>query len=479
MAVPMQIDRRAFMLTALAAAGAALPSTAWAAGRRPNIVFILADDMGYGDPSVYGQLKIKTPNIDQLAADGVRFTQGYAGAPVCAPSRCALMTGLHTGHTRVRDNFALAAGSVGYKGKQKIRRASLLPTDKTVADYLKASGYHTGLMGKWHLDGYDPGAVPTRHGFDEFKGWLTQNNASQGYYPAERYVNDTLVHIPENENGKHGKYETFMVTEQSIDFIERHKAEPFFLYIAYDAPHSPYLAPDFGPYANEPWLDDEKTYAAMIHYMDKGIGEIMAAIRRLGLDDNTIVFFASDNGPRSEPTPQQSRVISFFDSNGQLLGYKRDVYEGGIRDPLIARWPGHIPAGSVSDLPAFFPDFLPTALDLAGAPKEPTDGMSLVPFLLDPKRKGQDRFLYWEFYEPHFLQAGRLGRWKAVRLNRNAKLELYDLTVDPAEEHNIAAQRPDVVAKIEALMAQEHKASPEYPDPAPGEKPKASEESVP
>jgi arylsulfatase A-like enzyme len=168
-------------MTALAATVQALPVAAWAADKRPNIVFILADDMGYGDPGVYGQLKIKTPNIDKLAAEGMRFTQGYAGAPVCAPSRCSLMTGMHTGHTRVRDNFALAAGTLGYKGKQEIRRASLLPSDKTVADYMKAAGYSTGLMGKWHLDGYDPGAIPTRHGFDEFKGWLTQNAATQGY----------------------------------------------------------------------------------------------------------------------------------------------------------------------------------------------------------------------------------------------------------------------------------------------------------
>jgi arylsulfatase A-like enzyme len=464
MSEPLQLSRRNFILTALAAAGQAIPATAWAATQPPNVVFILADDMGYGDPGVYGQLKIKTPNIDKLAAEGMRFTQGYAGAPVCAPSRCALMTGMHTGHTRVRDNFALAAGTVGYKGKEEIRRASLLPSDKTVADYMKAAGYHTGLMGKWHLDGYDPAAIPTRHGFDEFKGWLTQNAATQGYYPAQRYVNETLVHIPENADGKHGLYETFMVTDHSIDFIERHKVQPFFLYVAYDAPHSPYIAPDFGPYANEPWLDDEKTYAAMIHYLDQGVGKIMASIKTLGLDGNTIVFFASDNGPRSEPTPQQSRVISFFDSNAQLLGYKRDVYEGGIRDPLIARWPDHIPAATVSDLPAYFPDFLPTALALANAPAEPTDGMSLLPFLLNPRLKGEDRFLYWEFYEPQFCQSARLGKWKAVRLRRSAKLELYDLSIDPSEEHNLAAQHPDVVARIEALMAKEHRASPEYPD---------------
>jgi arylsulfatase A-like enzyme len=461
---PQTITRRSFITTALAA-GSATAIGAPRRGRRPNIIFILADDMGYGDPSIYGQLKIQTPNIDRLAGEGIRFTQGYAGAPVCAPSRCTLMTGVHGGHARVRDNFALAAGHVGFKKKEEIRRASLTPADHTVADYLKASGYRTGLMGKWHLDGYDPEAVPNRHGFEEFKGWLTQNDKSQGYYPEERYVNEQIVKIPENQDGKQGSYETFMVTEQSIDYIERHKAEPFFLYVAYDSPHSPYLSPDFGPYSNEPWEDDEKTYAAMIHYMDKGIGEILDTIKRLKLEEDTVVFFASDNGPRSEPTPEQTKVVNFFDSNSFLLGYKRDMYEGGIRDPLIARWTGHIPAGQVSDMPAYFPDFLPTALDIAHAPTESTDGISLLPYLLNPKCKGSDRFLYWEFYEPEYRQATRWGKWKAVRLKRGAPLELYDLSVDPSETKNIAGQHPDIVARIDAEMAKDHVPSAEYPDP--------------
>jgi arylsulfatase A-like enzyme len=468
MSSPHHVSRRTFLTTALAATSAVTlggrSALAAPSPRRPNIIFILADDMGYGDAACYGQLRIKTPNIDRLAAQGMRFTQAYAGAPVCAPSRCTLLTGQHSGHARIRDNFALAGGIVGHKGKEEIRRASLTPTDKTIAEYLKPAGYHTGIMGKWHQDGYDPGAIPNRHGFDEFKGWLTQNGATQGYYPAKRYVNETVVDIPENADKKQGLYETFMVTDQSIDFITRHKEDPFFLYVAYDSPHSPYLAPDFGPYAHEDWDDDEKTYAAMIHYMDQGIGKILDTLASLKLDDDTVVFFASDNGPRSEPTNQQTKVVNFFDSNGQLEGYKRDMYEGGIRDPFIARWSAHIPAGTVNQMPAYFPDVLPTVLDLTGTPAVPSDGISLRPYLLNPKRKGEDRFLYWEFYEPEYRQAGRWGKWKAVRLHRGSPLELYDLSIDPSETRNIAFLHPDIVAHMNEEMAKSHVPSVEYPN---------------
>jgi len=463
-------SRRDFLWSVLASTSAAAVSRASAlpkTGKRPpNLVFILADDMGYGDPSVYGQKKFRTPNIDRLAAEGVRFTEAYAGAPVCAPSRSALMTGLNTGHTRVRDNFALAGGHVGHKGKEEIRRASLTPADHTIADYLAKQGYSTALLGKWHLDGYDPRATPNQHGFQTFKGWLTQTDSTQGYYPAQRYDNARLYDIPENANGKQGRYGTTIVTEDAVSYVKEHAAAPFFLYVAYDAPHSPYLAPDFGSYANETWDDDEKTYAAMIERLDQGIGKIMESITAAGIDRETIVFFASDNGPRSEPTPQQTKVINFFDSNGPLHGYKRDMYEGGIRDPLIVRWPEHIRAATTCTVPVFFPDFVPTALDLAGAPPEHSDGISIRPYLMHPELKPTDRFLYWEFYEPKFEQAVRWGKWKAVRHGRNGALELYDLTTDPAETINIAAQHPDVVARIETYIRQTHTPSEEYPDPA-------------
>ncbi|ADV82395.1 arylsulfatase [Terriglobus saanensis] len=465
------LTRRNFLWTAIAATSIAAIAVdaqgkTTASRRRPNIVFILADDMGYGDTSVYGQKKFRTPHIDRLASEGLRFTQAYAGAPVCAPSRSVLMTGLNTGHTRVRDNFALAGGHVGHKGKEVIRRASLIEDDRTIADYLAKGGYATALMGKWHLDGYDPGAIPTRHGFQTFKGWLTQTGSTQGYFPEQRYHNETLIDLPENAGGKQGLYGTTIVTEDAVDFIKSHAAEPFFLYVAYDAPHSPYLAPDLGSYANEPWDEDEKTYASMIEHLDNGVGQILETLKASGLDDETIVFFASDNGPRSEPTPEQTKVINFFDSNGPLHGYKRDMYEGGIRDPLIARWPGHIPAAHTTDVPVFFPDFVPTALDLAGAAPQHSDGISLKPYLLHPNRKATDRFLYWEFYEPSFEQAVRWGQWKAVRHGRGGPLELYNLNTDPAETVDVASQHPEIVSRIEQHIRETHKASVEYPDPA-------------
>jgi len=465
-----KLTRRTFLWKSLATASymaLAENKSATTPGRRPpNIVFILADDMGYGDPSVYGQKKFRTPNIDKLAAEGVRFTQAYAGAPVCAPSRSALMTGFNTGHTRVRDNFALAGGHIGYKGTEQIRRASLIESDLTVANYLSNAGYATALLGKWHLDGYDPAATPNRHGFGTFKGWLTQTASTQGYYPVQRYTNEKLIDIPENAGGKRGRYDTTIITDDAVSYIHENAAHPFFLYIAYDAPHSPYIAPDFGSYGKEPWDDDEKTYAAMIEYLDNGIGKILEAIKAAGIDRETIMFFASDNGPRSEPTPQQTKVIDFFDSNGPLHGYKRDMYEGGIRDPLIARWPGLIPENRTSSVPVFFPDFVATALDLAGALAVHSDGISLVPYLLHPERKAEERFLYWEFYEPSFEQAVRWGKWKAVRHGRKGVLELYNLAQDPAEKLDVAAQHPQVVARIEQYILMTHTPSAEYPDPS-------------
>jgi arylsulfatase A-like enzyme len=465
------LNRRQFLQNALIASSAIaldgpLKALAELKKQRPNIIFILADDMGFADTSVYGQKKFKTPNIDRLAAEGLRFAQAYAGAPVCAPSRSVLMTGLNTGHTRVRDNFALAGGHVGFKGKEEIRRASLTDADRTIADHLVRSGYRTALFGKWHLDGYDPAAIPARHGFQTFKGWLTQTASTQGYFPRQRYDNERLIDIAENVDGKQGRYDTTIITEDAVDYIQKSGQDPFFIYVAYDAPHSPYVSPDLGSYANEPWDEDEKTYAAMIEHLDRGVGKILDGLAKKGIDENTIVFFASDNGPRSEPTPEQTKVVNFFDSNGALQGYKRDMYEGGIREPFIARWPGHIPAGTVSQAPVFFPDVLPTALDLAGAPPEKTDGISIRPYLFHPNAKAGDRFLYWEFYEPVFEQAVRWGKWKAVRHGRKGPLELYDLTVDPSEKNNIASKHADVVARIERYIQETHTPSTEYPDPA-------------
>jgi arylsulfatase A-like enzyme len=463
----MPMLRRTFLAGAAMAAisGAALAASP-AGARRPNIIFILADDLGYGDVGVHGQSRIRTPNIDRLAQQGRLFTQGYAGAPVCSPSRAALLTGLHTGHARIRDNFALAAGHVGYKGQQQIRRASLTPEDRTVAQHLKAAGYTTGIMGKWHLDGYDRDAVPTNFGFDEFKGWLVTEPTTEGYWPVKRMHGTRMVDVPQNADGARQLYDTDLITDESIDFIQRHRADPFFLYVAYNAPHSPYVVPDFGAYADQPWPDDEKSYAAMVDRMDANIGRLLDQLQASGIDGDTIVIFSSDNGPRSEPAAYQTRMADAFDSNGGLTGYKRDMYEGGLRVPFLVRWPGHIAPGSRSDVPVYFPDLLPTALAAAGAAVQPTDGIDLLPHLRDANTIPADRFMYWEFYSPEFRQAARLGKWKAIRLQRGGATRLYDLSVDPWESRDLAPEHPDVVQMMNEGMAREHRASPEYPDPA-------------
>ena len=446
------MTRRGFVRMSLAASSAVLTAAQLPEPKRPNILFILADDMGINDSSVYGQTKFATPNVDRLAAEGMRFTDAYAGAPICSPSRCTLMTGLNTGHSRIRGNMALAGGIVGHKGKEVVRRANLLPEDKTVADYLRAAGYRTGLMGKWHLDGYDPGATPVDHGFDEFKGWLIQDDDSQGYFPTTRYHNKEKVLIHENDNGKRGLYETEICIGDSCDFIRRNASQPFYLYLAFNNPHSPYEVPTVAPFAGEAWSHDEQVYASMIRFMDDGVGQVMQTLKDLGLDEKTIVFFASDNGPRSEPTVQQTTVINFFDSNGIYRGYKRDLYEGGIRDPFIVRWPGHVARGATSNVPISFPDFLPTALSLAQLPvPKGIDGIDLTPTILHD-RKPTERFLYWETYEPAFWQAARWGRWKAVRPHQVAALELYDLSTDIGEKHDVAHANPAIVKKFEEYL---------------------------
>ena len=458
------LSRRSFVKLSLAATTSTAAFGAVApAKKRPNIVFILADDLGINDVSAYGQKKFKTPHVDQLSAEGMRFTDAYAGAPICAPSRSTLMTGLNTGHTRVRGNFALAGGHVGHKGAEEVRRANITPADRTVADYLQRAGYHTGLMGKWHLDGYDPGATPTDHGFDEFRGWLIQNGKSQGYFPTERYDGKQVVAIHENDADRKGRYETELCVEDSCHFIRRNAAKPFFLYLAFSNPHSPYISPTLGSAAGEPWDRDEKTYASMIEFMDEGVGSVLRTLKENGLEENTIVFFASDNGPRSEPTEQQTKVVNFFNSNGIYRGYKRDLYEGGVREPFIVRWPGEVAAGSTSHTPIYFPDFLPTAVSVAGGavPAE-TDGVDLTSVLR--QRPGQkDRFLYWETYEPEFRQAVRWGRWKAIRLTRKGPLALYDLQVDVSEKNNIAEAQPKIVAEIERYLQTARSNSAEYP----------------
>jgi arylsulfatase A-like enzyme len=422
----------------------------------PNIIFILADDLGYGELGCYGQQKIKTPNLDRMAAEGMRFIQCYAGTTVCAPSRAALMTGLHTGHTRVRGNLAVP----------------LQAEDVTVAEVLKGAGYRTGAVGKWGLGLAQTPGTPNQHGFDEWFGYLGQT-AAHNYYPTQLYRNDRVFVLEKNLGDKKGQYSHDLFSMVASNFVRLDPRRPFFLYLAYTIPHANnelkakgMEVPSAEPYAQEDWPEPEKNKAAMITRMDRDIGELFKHLKALKIDEQTIVFFSSDNGPHKEGGVKPE----FFKASGPLRGIKRDMYEGGIRVPMIVRWPGRIQSGAVSDEVWTFWDFLPTAADIAGLPKpEKTDGISILPTLLGQPQTNRHEFLYWEFHEEGSKQAVRMGDWKAIRLEMGKPLELYDLKSDLHEDHNVAAEHADVVARIEACLKTARTDSPRWPLLSPAE----------
>ncbi|MBI3417366.1 MAG: arylsulfatase [Verrucomicrobia bacterium] len=425
--------------------------------RKPNVVFILADDLGYGDLGCYGQKKIKTPNLDRLAAEGIRFTQCYAGSTVCAPSRCSLMTGRHTGHAWIRGN-----------GTQALRS-----NDVTVAEVLRQAGYRTGAFGKWGLGLEDSDGTPNKKGFEEWLGYLDQTLA-HNYYPTQLWRNENRLLFEKNLNDKKGEYSHELFERAATNFITLNTNRPFFLYLPVTLPHANnelgtngMEIPSDAPYSSEPWPQPEKNKAAMITRLDETVGRILAHLQRLKLDENTIVFFTSDNGPHREGGVDET----FFRSGGALRGLKRDLYEGGIRVPMIVRWPGRIKPGGVSDQIWAFWDFLPTAAELAGA-SAPTDidGLSMLPAILGKKQKSHES-LYWEFHEQGFKQAVRAGDWKAVRLAPDQSLELYNLKTDRGETNNLAAKRPAVVRKMDQLLREARVDSKEWPIKPPPPRP--------
>ena len=420
---------------------------------RPNIVFILADDLGYGDLGCYGQKKIKTPHLDKLAAEGMRFTQCYAGSTVCAPSRAVLMTGLHTGHARIRGNA----------------RVPLAPDDVTLAEVLKDAGYATAAIGKWGLGNEGTTGHPNRQGFDEWFGYLDQVHA-HNYYPTNLWRNERPWPLAGNAGGAKGQYTPDLFTAASLNFLRSNRSRPFFLYLAYTIPHANneltqetgngMEVPSAAPYTHESWPAPEKNKAAMITRMDADVGKLLARLQELKLDDTTVVFFSSDNGPHQEGGVDPK----FFESSGPLRGIKRDLTEGGIRVPLLVRWPGRIKAGAVSEQVFAFWDVLPTLAELAGArAPEKLDGFSLVPTLFGKKQMNQHEFLYWEFHEKGFHQAVRMGDWKAVRHGLDQPLELYNLKADPGEAENVAEKNPEIVAKIEAYLKTARTESKDWP----------------
>lgn len=410
--------------------------------RNPNIILFLADDLGYGDLGCYGQKSIKTPHLDQMAAAGIRFTDFYSGSTVCAPSRCTLMTGYHTGHCRVRGNDIVP----------------LRPEDICVAELLKAAGYATGIFGKWGLGEPGTTGVPNKKGFDEWFGYLNQVHAHD-YYPDYLWRNEEIVSLPPHT------YSHDLFTQEAIDFIKRKQNEPFFLYVPYTIPHANNELGDEGmevpsdaPYSHESWPQQQKNYAAMITRLDTHIGQILALLAELGLEEDTIVLFSSDNGPHEEG----GTTAEFFDSNGPLQGIKRDLYDGGVRVPMIARWSGKIKPGQVNHQPFALWDFLPTATEIAGvdAP-EGIDGISMLPAMLGKSSKSH--ILYWEFHERGFEQALRMGKWKAVRHGLNQPIELYNLETDISEQCDLAVEYPDVVQKIKEILQTVRFDSKEFP----------------
>ncbi len=453
------------VMCAAASLATVLPSAQAPTATKPNIVIIQADDLGYGDLSAYGQAQFQTPGIDRLAREGIRFTQYYAGSTVCAPSRTALMTGLHTGHAWIRGN-----------GEIPLRDG-----DVTVAMALHDAGYRTAVIGKWGLGRPGTAGQPDKKGFEYAFGFLDHRHAHR-QFTDHLYRNAQRIETDVDHD-----YVNDLFTKEATAFIEHDDRRPFFLYLNYTVPHAELRAPEDslaplrGRFPEKPYVnaaaDAKKTgpddvslgyrsqpapkaaFVAMITRMDRDIGRLTDLIRARGLGDRTLLMFISDNGPHQEGGADPV----FFKSSGGLRGIKRDLYEGGIRVPAIARWPGMIPAGRVSDHPWAHWDIFPTLAELAGA-KVPSglDGMSMTRALRGEPQPTHD-FFYWEFHERGFQQAVRMGPWKAVRLKKDAPLELYNLDTDPRETHDVAGEHADVVAKIEAYLRTARTDSPLWP----------------
>lgn len=445
---------------------------------KPNIVYILADDLGYGDLSVYGQTHFQTPNLDKMAAEGMLFTQHYAGTTVCAPSRSSLMTGQHTGHTPIRGN----------KGWEPEGQWPLPDSTFTLAEMLKDAGYVTGAFGKWGLGYIDTEGDPNNQGIDEFYGYNCQSLA-HNYYPGHLWDNHEKVILEGNTGDEFGQYAPELIHNRALQFIEKNKDKPFFLFYPNTIPHAELLLPEEnlaqfrgkflpennykgaepgspgfreGPYGTQP--ESHAAFAAMVTLLDKQVGEVLEKLKELGLEKNTIVIFTSDNGPHLEGGADPD----YFDSNGKLKGYKRDLYEGGIRVPMLAWWPGKIEAGSTNDHISAFWDVLPTFAELAGVEALANiDGISFLPSLLKKEGQKQHEYLYWEFHEQGGRKALRKGDWKLVQYNvfdtEKTTTELYDLTTDIGEENNVAAEHPEIVSELVELINSARTESADFP----------------
>lgn len=409
----------------------------YATAERPNVIFILCDDLAQGDLGCYGQKLIQTPHLDRMAAEGTRFPQLYSGTSVCAPSRSSLMTGLHTGHCPIRANR-----EVQPEGQKPLPAETL-----TVAQVMKSAGYATACYGKWGMGMFDTSGSPLKKGFDRFFGYNCQRHA-HSYFPSYLWDNDRRLDL----DGK--TYAQDLIQREMETWVRAQASGPFFLYYAITLPHGKFEIDDLNPYRDKPWTPLQKTYAAMVSRLDRDVGRLLELLKEQKIDDQTLVLFSGDNGASFDP---KSEVGQLFDQSmgSRLRGYKRSLYEGGLRQAGIARWPGTVPAGRVSEQPWAFWDFLPTAAELAGATLPAgfqPDGISVLPLLRGEPMPPRQLF-YWELHEGTSLQAVRFdGHWKAVRNGPESLVELYDLSQDAAESQNLAAAKPEQVARAEALL---------------------------
>jgi len=440
--------------------------------KRPNIVLILADDLGYGDLGCYGQQKIRTPHLDKMANEGMRFTQFYSGSPVCAPSRCVLMTGLHSGHAYIRNNKEMKP-----EGQLPIPVETV-----TLATLLRQAGYHTGIFGKWGLGMFGTSGDPLRHGFDSFYGYNCQAHA-HNFYPTYLYRQDKRIELPGNPGiatGKH--YSHDLIEKEALDFIRENKDRPFFLYLPATLPHLALQVPEAdlaeykGKFEEKPY-DGKKgyqphptpraAYAAMVSRLDRTVGRVMALLKELNLDENTIVIFSSDNGAVYAGVGGSDPL--FFRSTGLLRDFKGSVHEGGVRIPFIVRWPGKVPPGKTNNFIGAFQDFLPTFCEIAGVKTSAKlDGLSILPTLTGKGKQTEHPYLYFEFQGYGGQQAVRMGPWKAVRKNLlkgNMEIELYNLDRDLSETTDIASQHSDILANLRRILEENHTPSPQFPIP--------------
>ncbi len=482
-------NRRDFIkLAGMSAAALALPNSLKAFApneKKPNVIFILADDLGYADLSCYGQTKFKTPNIDKLAKEGIRFLQAYSGSPVCAPSRCSLLTGKHTGHSYIRDNDKMVERGDVWSDLIKYEGQRPLPENNyTLAHLFKNSGYKTACIGKWGLGTPGSFGVPNKQGFDFFYGYLCQRIAHT-YYPPYLWRNEKKEFLNRNkyfktheklpadkdpnnassyEQYKGEQYSLDLMMDESLKYIRENKSNPFFLFLTPTIPHVSLQVPDEDikefesefpetPYKGEKgYLPQQKpraAFAAMISKLDRGVGKIEALLKELKLEENTIIIFTSDNGATFNIGGYDP---AFFNSNGALRGAKASLYEGGIRVPLIAKWPGKIKAGSITKQSSAFWDFMPTFAEITSSRDSiNSDGVSIVPTLTGKlKNQMQHEFLYWEHASS--MQAVRYGDWKGLRKKVSDNIELYNLKNDPYEKNNVANDNPEIVKKISQIM---------------------------